>query len=56
MGEIYLKALQEENILEKKMIARQLQQNGIQTILTTPENLTVDTINKYLELKARGVL
>ncbi|MBB3699516.1 DUF58 domain-containing protein [Flammeovirga yaeyamensis] len=56
MEEIYLKALQEENILEKKMIARQLQQNGIQTILTTPENLTVDTINKYLELKARGVL
>ena len=26
------------------------------TILTTPEKLNVDTINKYLELKSRGVI
>ncbi|OHX64713.1 DUF58 domain-containing protein [Flammeovirga pacifica] len=53
---IYNKALQEENILERRTIARQLHQNGIHTILTKPENLTVDTINKYLEVKARGLL
>jgi hypothetical protein len=25
-------------------------------VLTQPENLTLDTINKYLEIKARGIL
>lgn len=30
--------------------------NGIQSILTTPQTLTVDVINKYLELKARYLL
>jgi uncharacterized protein (DUF58 family) len=33
-----------------------LRKAGIQTIRTTPENLTLDTINKYLELKARGMI
>ncbi|KXX68734.1 DUF58 domain-containing protein [Flammeovirga sp. SJP92] len=56
MEDIYIKALREESILERKYIAKDLQQNGIHTILTTPEKLNVDTINKYLELKARGLL
>ncbi|NME70868.1 DUF58 domain-containing protein [Flammeovirga aprica] len=56
LEDIYIKALQEENILERKFMAKELQQNGIHTILTTPEKLNVDTINKYLELKARGLL
>lgn len=37
-------------------IARELRQHGIQTILTRPEDLSINTINKYLELKARGVI
>lgn len=56
INDIYLKALQEENILERKIIVKQLNQNGIHTILSTPENLTVDTINKYLSIKARGLI
>ncbi|MBD0402973.1 DUF58 domain-containing protein [Flammeovirga sp. EKP202] len=56
MDDIYRKALQEENILERRFIAKELQQNGIHTILTTPDKLNVDTINKYLELKARGLI
>ncbi|MBB6460496.1 DUF58 domain-containing protein [Flammeovirga kamogawensis] len=56
VNDFYLKALQEENILERRVIAKALQQHGIHTILSTPENLTVDTINKYLEIKARGLL
>ncbi len=44
----------EKFIYEKKLIIRTLNQNGIQTLLTTPENTTIDTVNKYLELKARG--
>ena len=35
------------------LIVKELQQHGIATILTAPENLTVETVNKYLEIKAR---
>ena len=34
-------------------MVKELQKNGILSILTTPENLTVNTVNKYLELKTR---
>jgi len=40
----------------KSKIALELKQNGIHTVLTLPENLSIDTINKYLELKARGAI
>ena len=42
--------------LDKKLMVRELQQRGIQTVLTSPQDLTVNTINKYLEIKARGLL
>jgi len=29
---------------------------GIQSILTTPQKLSINTINKYLELKARAMI
>jgi len=54
--EIYLKAIAEKFILEKKLIVKELQKVGIQAILTSPQQLTVSTINKYLELKARGMI
>lgn len=41
---------------DKRLMVRELQQRGIQTVLTPPEDLTVNTINKYLEIKARGLL
>lgn len=41
---------------EKKLMVLELQQKGIQTLLTAPEDLSVNTINKYLEIKARGLL
>jgi len=41
---------------EKRLMQRLLQQNGIQTVLTKPKDLTLNTINKYLEIKARGIL
>jgi hypothetical protein len=56
LKEIYYKAVAEKFAFDKKLIAKELQKSGIQTILTAPENLTVNTINKYLELKARGMI
>lgn len=40
----------------KSKIAQELKQNGIHAVLTLPENLSINTINKYLELKAKGAI
>lgn len=56
LQEIYATTVAEKLITVKVNIAKELKQNGIQTILTRPEDLSVNTINKYLELKARGVI
>lgn len=54
--EIYTKTVAEKFMFEKQQIVKTLNSYGIQTILTPPEDLSVNTINKYLELKARGML
>lgn len=56
LKEIYRKAIAERLHLEKKLIVKELQKHGIQALLTNPEKLTVNTINKYLELKARNLI
>lgn len=53
---VYHKTIAEKFILEKKQVVKELRKHGIQAVLTSPKNLTVDTINKYLELKARGMI
>ena len=54
--QVYDKVIAEKFDFEKRLIVNELKKFGIYSILTTPENLTVDTINKYLEIKARGLL
>lgn len=54
--QIYHKAIAEKLSTDKKMIVKELSRHGIQAVLTPPEQLTVNTINKYLELKARGMI
>ncbi len=54
--EIYIQTLAEEFVHEKKLIVKELNQYGIHTLLTKPQNLTVNTLNKYLEFKARGLI
>lgn len=53
---MYEQTIAEKFIYEKKRIARELNLLGIQTILTKPEDLSINTLNKYLELKARGMI
>jgi len=53
---IYHKTIAEKFAFEKRLMVKELQKYGIQTILTAPEQLTINTINKYLEIKARGLL
>lgn len=54
--DLYERTLVEKFIYEKQQIVLELSKHGIQTILTRPENLTVNTINKYLEIKSRGII
>jgi uncharacterized protein (DUF58 family) len=56
LREVYHKAIAEKFTYEKKLIVKELKKYGIQAVLTTPQQLTVATINKYLELKARGLI
>lgn len=53
---IYIKGIAEQLVYEKKLIVKELKSHGIQTVLTKPQDLTVNTINKYLELKSRGLI
>ena len=53
---IYHKTIAEKFSFEKRLMVKELQKFGIQSILTPPEQLTINTINKYLEIKARGLL
>jgi uncharacterized protein (DUF58 family) len=54
--DIYDKVIAEKFDFEKRLIVNALKNVGIYSILTTPEQLTIDTINKYLEIKSRGLL
>ena len=52
--EVYQAAVAERMMSLKTRIAQELRKNGIQTVLTLPNDLSINTINKYLELKAKG--
>jgi uncharacterized protein (DUF58 family) len=54
--DIYRQVTAETYMFTKVQLMQQLRQFGIMSILTKPENLTVASINKYLELKSRGMI
>jgi len=51
--DIYIKTIAEKYRYEKQLIVKELQKNGIVAVLSTPEAITVNAMNKYLELKTR---
>ena len=54
--DIYNKTIAEKFSYEKRLIVKELESRGVYAILTKPENLTINVINKYLEFKARGIV
>jgi uncharacterized protein (DUF58 family) len=56
MEGIYFQTIAQKFLNEKEQMAQVLKQYGIQSILTKPEDLSINTINKYLELKSRGFI
>lgn len=54
--DIYQQTIAKKFILEKNQIVKELNKHGIQAIKCAPEDLSANTINKYLELKTTGVI
>jgi uncharacterized protein (DUF58 family) len=54
--EVYNQTIAEKFAQEKRQIVLELQRYGIYSLLTAPKDLTANTINKYLEFKARGLI
>jgi uncharacterized protein (DUF58 family) len=54
--DVYFQTIAQKFVSEKRQIVNELKQYGIQAILTRPEDLSMNTVNKYLELKSRGMI
>ena len=54
--EYYRHVVAEQFAYEQRLIVSSLKQRGILALLTTPEALSVDVLNKYLEIKTRELL
>jgi uncharacterized protein (DUF58 family) len=54
--DVYNQTIAEKFQQEKRQIVLELQRYGIHALLTPPQLLTANTINKYLEFKSRGLI
>lgn len=54
--EITIKTIGEQFAWEKRQIVKELDRHGILSIYTAPQRLTANTVNKYLEIKARRMV
>ncbi|MEP7128627.1 MAG: DUF58 domain-containing protein [Chitinophagales bacterium] len=56
MEDIYDQTIAQKFLHEKNQLSTELRRYGIQSILTRPEDLSINTVNKYLEFKSRGLI
>jgi uncharacterized protein (DUF58 family) len=56
VSDIYAQTIASKLVNEKKQIVSKLRKYGVHTILSRPEDLSMNTVNKYLELKAKGLI
>lgn len=56
LPEIAEKTIAAKFVYDKRLIAKELNRHGIQTILCAPQDLSMQTINKYMEIKAKGMI
>lgn len=54
--DIYQQTIAKKFILEKNQIIKELSKHGIRAIKCNPQELSLNTINKYLELKSIGII
>ena len=53
--DVYLRSTARGFLQDRRLMAARLRRNGIQVILTRPEELTGAVVERYLALKARGI-
>jgi hypothetical protein len=56
LEDYYRQVMADRFVYEQRLIVSTLRQHGILSLLTTPDNLSVDVINRYLEMKQRQQL
>ena len=56
ISDIYIRTFAKKQLMQKDNIAEELTSNGIQISVSTPSDLSMNTINKYLEIKAKRML
>ncbi|WP_460677222.1 DUF58 domain-containing protein [Hymenobacter coalescens] len=54
--ELYVQTVADKFSQDKRRMVLELQRYGIQALLTAPQHLTANTINRYLEFKSRGLI
>lgn len=54
--EYYQHVIAEKMAYEKRLIVSTLHQNGILALLTTPAHLSIDVLNRYIEMKTRNMI
>ncbi len=56
MRSVYTRVIARQSVLDKYLICKELSKYGIYSVLTLPQNLSVNTINMYLDIKRKGVI
>ena len=56
MSDIYTQTMAQKLLLDKRNLVAKMRKYGISTILSKPSELSINTVNKYLELKSRGLI
>ncbi len=54
--EVYQKTMAQKLSMEKKQMMLEMERRGVSCLLTPPEQLTVNTINKYLWIKSKNLI
>ncbi|MCC7298804.1 MAG: DUF58 domain-containing protein [Bacteroidia bacterium] len=56
LKEVYHRTIARQMLDNKRQMISTLRKHGIQSVLTQPQDLTINTLNKYIELKAKGLV
>lgn len=56
LSEIYTRMVARQMLDNKRQMISMLRKHGIQSLVTLPQELSINTLNKYIELKAKGLV
>jgi uncharacterized protein (DUF58 family) len=56
VSDVYLRAAASDLMAERALTKRQLMRSGVQVLEASAQELSVETVNRYLEIKRQRVL